>query len=249
MVKKVIIVSRHFPPMNTMAAKRYGYMCKYMHEYGWEPYVIASYARNGGYLESKTDLDIPVGRDHIQRIGMMGIVYPIDNLLYSLLFENVNRYGSLRVFERSSWGWLEKVKKDLKEIDIEGVKLVLGTYPSVENLLVARYISRKYGIPYVVDIRDLMSDYKEGVSQGVKARFFETMTERIIISSSKGVVCTTNGGDIKKSPWRLSIMGGTIQLGIHMIIVIRMRMNIYITLEAFMTIGWKVLNVYYRPFH
>ena len=59
-MKKVLIVSSHFPPLNSMAAKRYGYMCKYMEENGFIPYVLTKRERGGGYLNSKLDLEIPI---------------------------------------------------------------------------------------------------------------------------------------------------------------------------------------------
>lgn len=47
-MKKLLIISSHFPPLNTMAAKRYGYMCKYMKKNGYDPYIITTRSRGGG---------------------------------------------------------------------------------------------------------------------------------------------------------------------------------------------------------
>lgn len=77
--EKVLIVSSHFPPLNSMAAKRYGYMCKYMEENGFIPYVLTKRAREGGYLNSKFDLEIPIEEEHIYKVGDLGIEYPIKN--------------------------------------------------------------------------------------------------------------------------------------------------------------------------
>ena len=41
-MKKILIVSYYFPPLNLIAAKRYGTMCKYFEEYGFEPYIITT---------------------------------------------------------------------------------------------------------------------------------------------------------------------------------------------------------------
>ena len=38
-MKKILIVSYYFPPLNAMASKRYGYMCKYFRENGYEPEI------------------------------------------------------------------------------------------------------------------------------------------------------------------------------------------------------------------
>ena len=68
-MKKLLIVSAHFPPLNTMASKRYGYMCKYMEKYGFEPYILTTRPRGGGYLNSKLDLEVPLSEERIIRIG------------------------------------------------------------------------------------------------------------------------------------------------------------------------------------
>ena len=72
-MKNVLIVSAHFPPLNTMAAKRYGYMCKYMEENGYKPYILTQRARGGAYLNVKMDLALPVFKEQIIRIGELGI--------------------------------------------------------------------------------------------------------------------------------------------------------------------------------
>ena len=46
-MKKVLIVSYFFPPLNIIAAKRYGTMSKYFIKNGYEPYVLTTTVKEG----------------------------------------------------------------------------------------------------------------------------------------------------------------------------------------------------------
>ncbi len=41
-MRKVLIISYYFPPINMLASKRYGTMCKYLEENGYKPYVLTT---------------------------------------------------------------------------------------------------------------------------------------------------------------------------------------------------------------
>lgn len=192
--KKILIVSVHFPPLNTMASKRYGYMCKYFEENGYEPYILTARARGGGYLNAGLDMPIPLEDRRIVCIGDLGITYPITNfvwnwIVYKYKFQNINS----RIIEEESLGWYEKVKKELDIQQFSDVDIVLGTFPSIGNLLAARYIAKRIRRPFVAEIRDLMSDYEEGCNRSRFVKSWEVQVEKEILKKSAGIVTVTKG--------------------------------------------------------
>lgn len=69
-MKKILIVSYYFPPLNLIAAKRYGTMCKYFEEYGFEPYIITT-KHDRAFIEwnVRFDLKLPVSQKQIIQLG------------------------------------------------------------------------------------------------------------------------------------------------------------------------------------
>ncbi len=193
-MKKLLIISSHFPPLNTMAAKRYGYMCKYMKKNGYDPYIITTRSRGGGYLNSKLDLEVPISEEKIIRIGDLGINYPcLESEINEVLYKYSTDGVSSRIIEEQSLGWYYKVKKELNINKLKDIDVVLGTFPSIGNVLVARYIAEKLDKPFVVEIRDLISDYNEGYNKNESYQKIELQLENKLLKDASGIVAVTSG--------------------------------------------------------
>ena len=193
-MKKVLIVSSHFPPLNSMAAKRYGYMCKYMEENGFIPYVLTKRAREGGYLNSKFDLEIPIEEEHIYKVGDLGIEYPIKKPFYNMVVYKYKKCNvPSRIIDEESLGWYEKVKSDFDIKNVRNVDIVIGTFPSIENVLIAKYIAQKIHKPYIVEVRDLISDYEENNQRDNKWQRREVYMEKKLLSKAAGIIAVTDG--------------------------------------------------------
>lgn len=177
-----------------MAAKRYGFMCKYFNENGYEPYILSVRARGGGYLNAKLDLSMPVKEKNVIRIGDLGIIYPIYNPATNIILHEYNARKKIsRIMDAEGIGWYEKVKKGLDTSKLPDVDLVLGTFPAIGNILVAKYISRKLHKPFVAEIRDLISDYEEGFEKTEFEKRLELFIEKKIINPADGIVTVTEG--------------------------------------------------------
>lgn len=192
--RKILIVSNHFPPLNTMASKRYGYMCKYFEDNGYEPYILTARPRSGGYLDAKLDLEVPIASSHIIRMGDLGIVYPINNPWKNLLIHEYKCHNiRSRIVDEEAIGWYEKIKEEIDIRKFLDFDLVLGTFPFIGNLMTAYYIAKKIKKPFVIEIRDLMSDYTEGFDRSGLERKFELMREQRILRKADGIVAVTEG--------------------------------------------------------
>lgn len=193
-MKKVLIVSYYFPPINIVAARRYGIMCKYFKRYGYEPYIITTnHDRNSGW-DVCLDLELPVEREKIIRIGTPKRNYEIDHPFWNVLMDVMDA-GKLvsRTLTRNSIGWYRKVKESADLGKIRDMDLIIGTYPPMENLYVAYYLSRKLKCPYIVDVRDLISDYTDKTEGNKTCRWLDQRIERFIMNNAGGIVTVTPG--------------------------------------------------------
>lgn len=194
-MKKVIVVSEHFPPLNSIAAKRYGYMGKYFEEYGYDMRVITMRTHTGSFLGTKNEISVPIEEEKIIRIGTMGVSYPIHLLPIALIVERYRKKGRIsRIINGNAWGWYEKVKKEIDLDKLCDSDIVIGSFPSVGSLLVARYISKELQIPFVAEIRDLISDFPE---EGYRKNDFEIVQdiieEKILLRDVDLIVTVTKG--------------------------------------------------------
>lgn len=191
--KKVLIISEHFPPLNSMASKRYGIMGRYLDGYQYRPYVITAKQKKGSFLSAKLDLDVPFSEQRILRIGETGLYYPVRNLAVMLLLDYIEkRKWESRVVDRT-YGWYEKVRQEVDWQQYKDVDVVLGTYPSMCNLLIARYAAKKLRKPLVIEIRDLISDYREVENGKKRTLLADRFLERLIIGNAAGIVTVTKG--------------------------------------------------------
>lgn len=193
-MKKVLIVSYHFPPLNSMAAKRYGYMCKYLEDYGYEANILTQRPRSAGYLDAKLELSVSVESNKVCRIGALGVSYPIHNFLINLILYHMRKKGiASRVLNEMAIGWYEKVKNEIDLEKYKDIDIVIGTFPAIENVLVGKYIARKLNIPFVAEIRDLITDYEEGINKDYWSRKVDKYIENSILSKVAGIVSVTTG--------------------------------------------------------
>lgn len=184
-MKKVLIVSWYFAPCSRMGAKRFGIMCKYFMENGYEPYVIttsSSYTKGG----AKSDLEIPISSENIFEIN----VDKEENFLMQIILWI---FKILKLHSRAvdaSYMWYKSV---IKTLDIEQLKniafdIVIGTYDPMADLCIAKYLSKKLRCKYIIDIRDFISDEKE-TTEGKRRTFkLDYVIEKLALSHADGIV-------------------------------------------------------------
>lgn len=194
-MKKVLIVSYNFPPLNTIASKRYGIMCKYFEQYGYEPYILTT-RHDRNYIEwnVRFDLDLPVKEEHIIRLGKSRDNYAVSNKLIRFIIYLLEK-GKIAsaTLDARAFGWYEEVKKSIDLEKIRDVDIIIGTHPEMGNLYVARYLSNQIGCPYIIDIRDLISDYKEVPDCCKNIRWVDRIIEKAILGKARGIVTVTPG--------------------------------------------------------
>lgn len=193
-MKKVLVVSYYFPPINMMAAKRYGTMCRYFEKNGYEPYVITTEHIRSKGLDVKMELEHTLDESHVIRIGRTNKNNVVKSFYGKWLLNILQRGRYIsRTFTEGSFGWYEKVKENIDLEKLHNIDIIIGTFPPMENLFVAYYLAQKLKIPYIADIRDLISDYTETGDGYRSAEKVDRIVERYILSKAGGIITVTPG--------------------------------------------------------
>lgn len=202
MSKKVIIISKAFPPTNSMEAKRLGYMGRYMQQYGYIPYVLTE------KIDTKIHVSGPCGKigfldtDMIEEKRIMRVDTPLkENCICNFFVSQFVRITksmrlSFRSIDESGFCWYESCKKAYQNGELAIFKdadLIICTFPGVGAVYTARYFSKKMKIPYIVDIRDLMSQYADTDEGWKKSKYLDLLMEKWLLTPAIALTTTTRG--------------------------------------------------------
>lgn len=193
-MKKVLIVSYYFPPLNTIAAKRYGTMCKYFRQNGYDAYVLTTTLKECQFLSAKRDLELPIPKEKIIRIGK-GERYGKAETERILLLEAILKKYKLdfRTISIEDLFWYKNVKRTCKLAELKDIDIVIGTYGPIGNVYIAKYIAKKLGCPCILDIRDLISEWQEAPEGYKRCMKIDNILEKMLLSSTDGIVTVTEG--------------------------------------------------------
>lgn len=188
-MKKVLIVSNYFPPINAIASKRFGVMCRYFQEFGYESYILTVNPSNIYVNGAQMDLEVPIDEKRITRIGNFGETDPIQQWYYQFFFKILEKKRFFFVsLDRQSVAWTERVKKEIDLSKFKDIDIVIGTFGIMGNIMIADYISHKLGCPFVADLRDLISDYRDSTMNRRKRLFLlERIVERQKLYRAAGI--------------------------------------------------------------
>lgn len=204
----ILIISFCFPPYNVVGSLRTGKMAKYLHRMGHDVRVVA--AADPSFPQTMP-LEIP--RRIVQYSKWLDINAPrlwfpllksIDNSVGQSPVGNENRnskaMGSLKKIYRSFtnipdkyMGWYpyacSKIREQMAKWKPD---VIYASGPPFISLVVASRVSKKAGIPWVAELRDLWVDnhYRDYF------RFRNTIDrfiERKVLSSAQGIVTVTPG--------------------------------------------------------
>ncbi|NBH71169.1 hypothetical protein D3Z51_03810 [Clostridiaceae bacterium] len=193
-MKKVLIISYFFPPVNTMASKRYGTMCKYFEENGYIPYVLTTKYDVTMRRNIMLDCELPINKKNIIRIGSVRHNTEAVGLGWIMMSGLLNdwKYYS-RTIEIGVMGWCNKVKSEIDLESLRDIDVIIGTFPQMVNLSVALYLSRKLRVPFIAEVRDLISDYSETPLGFKHAFLIDRIMERNILQRAAAIITVTSG--------------------------------------------------------
>lgn len=182
MVKRVLMVAFHYPPLRgSSGIQRTLKFSKYLPEFGWEPIVLTAHQRAYSSL----------GNDQINEISKQ-ISYRAFALDTSRHLSFKGRYpGFLSLPDRWVSWWLGAVPLGLYLIKKYQPDIIWSTYPIATAHLIGHSLSRLTGIPWVSDFRDPMVD--EVYPFDPLTRRTHLWIERKAVNRSSRIVLTTPG--------------------------------------------------------
>lgn len=189
-MKHVLILCDQFPPA---FGPRMGYLCKYLKQNGWHPTVVSEYLPDETFAFLKGDTDVSFIRYH--RSGSR--VEWLKVLLLELFFGYKNRRMAQEAEKK-----LQQQRYDV---------LLCSTYRSFP-LSAARKIARKYRLPFVVDLRDIIEQYSncEYIAHPLPKLFgAEKLIARLFRSHNlrqRNKVLRRADSVTTVSPWHVSVL-------------------------------------------
>lgn len=193
-MRKVLIISYYFPPLNMIASKRYGTMCKYLEKYGYQPYIITTNPDTSCYWKVGFDLALPVDPEQIIRIGRMKDSVRIKSKDVRLLLRIMKKLKiQSRTITGSSIEWFKEVRKNVNISQLQDMDIIIGTFPPMENLFIANYLSKKLNCPYVAEVRDFISDYTEKNRRPFIENTIDRFMEKKFLGEAEGIISVTPG--------------------------------------------------------
>ena len=168
-MKKVIIVSYHFPPYGGKAVQRASKLAKYLPEFGWKPVIFTMPLDEHGVpvdytLLEELPLDIEIYRPPFRNWRKL-IPYSIRKHLFSPLPDGY-RY------------WIDAVENRLIQIiKTKGTHALITTSPTHSAHLLGLRAKLKTGIPWVADFRDPWTGHPDfsAKKHADKLRIMETV--------------------------------------------------------------------------
>ena len=165
-MKNILIICDAFPPAFN---PRMGYLCKYLPELGWKPIIVSEYSPQKIFDNLSRSEDIEYINFFWKNNG------EINKLKYLFIFfaELFVNYKNI-VIKRTS----EKIIKQ-HDISIILSSVSWRAFPA----LTAKWLGKKYNIPYIVDCRDIYEQFpnREYTSKFfLKASFLSNMVDFIV---------------------------------------------------------------------
>lgn len=155
MSKRVLFITQFFYPRGSPQTHRVAKTAKYLPQYGWEPVVICEEST------PESSMDYPHEDSSLVGCRICETVYASRRIpaegtvmggIYRLLMRGIPQY-----FPRSLYRALQgAADRRAAQGDIDAI---VATSPIPMTLTVAARLSRKYGIPWVADFRDLPGEH------------------------------------------------------------------------------------------
>jgi glycosyltransferase involved in cell wall biosynthesis len=146
---KVLIVAYHFPPQaGSSGSLRSLKYCRYLSEFGWHPVVLAPHPRAYEQIDEKSLSSVPEGVPVIRSFAM-------DTKKHMGIGGRYLRYMALP----DRWvSWVfGGVPTGLRAVREHQVDVLYSTFPIMSAALIGLWIQRFTGLPWVLDLRDPMS--------------------------------------------------------------------------------------------
>jgi glycosyltransferase involved in cell wall biosynthesis len=183
MMKKVLVIAYHYPPLGGGGVFRTLKFTKYLPQFGFKPYVLT--VKNAMY--------------HIRDPSLLEDIHPEvrvirtfswEHKLFAMPFYRLRTTPKWIFIPEINIGWLPfAVYRGKKLIEEEGIDIIYATAPVYTSLLIGYLIKRKTGKPLVIDFRDPWTDNPFAkYPTKLHERIEKKMEEKIVTSADYVIV-------------------------------------------------------------
>ncbi|MFC1907293.1 glycosyltransferase [Chloroflexota bacterium] len=168
-MKKVLIITYHFPPRRTVGSLRLLGLAKYLPEFGWETIILTA------TLPSRPDPQFKVlEAQYHDSLGPLKRLFKIDseqNLMSqiaqlkeimkmraekSLLDLILTAIGEVSAYPDPQKGWRHSAVRTGEDIlRQESIDVMISSSPPATSHIIAKELKEKYKVPWVAEFRDL----------------------------------------------------------------------------------------------
>ncbi len=168
-MKKVLIVTYHFPPRSTVGSLRPAGLAKYLPESGWEAVILT--ARLPGrpapefkVIETRYDDSFGFGKRFLGIDSEQNLMTQIAQLKRKLHIRSeksaldflLAAWGEVAAYPDPQKGWRAfAVGAGSDFLQQESVNAMISTSSPVTSHIVAKELREKHDVPWVADLRDL----------------------------------------------------------------------------------------------
>lgn len=164
-LRNVLVIAYYFPPMGLSGVQRTLKFVKYLPQFGWQPTVLTVtptgyFAQDYTLLEEINPLHIDIVRvgslDPNRLFRKKGVVK-----MPSEMWRKILTYLSDVFFvPDNKIGWKHKAVKAASELFTQKkFDIIFATAPPFTDFLIGMQLSRKFGVPLVIDYRDAWHEY------------------------------------------------------------------------------------------
>lgn len=197
---RLLLVSYHFPPFNSVGAVRPGKFAKYMHEQGHTVHVLTcsnpavviglplEVPSKNVHSVSAWSMNTPVqwllgGRDKVAQSGYMPVRVGRGWLRFLGRW-----YKTLLHWPDAEAGWIRAAKvKGMDLLAQHKFDLIYVSAPCYSGLIVGASLSREAGVPWVAEFRDLWSE-NHNYALPMWRRYMDRGWEQRLLKSASALV-------------------------------------------------------------
>ncbi|HZW38111.1 MAG TPA: glycosyltransferase [Ignavibacteriaceae bacterium] len=161
---KVLVLAYYFPPLGLSGVQRTTKFVKYMKDYNWEPVVLTTdiigyYAYDYTLLKELEEKNIHIERVSGNNINSLLSKKKIIKMPPEILRKIFSRLSSIFYVPDNKTNWSKKAYQKAKELlSKEHFDLIFVSGPPFSAFNTGLKLKNEFGIPLVVDYRDLWLD-------------------------------------------------------------------------------------------
>jgi hypothetical protein len=184
-MRRILVASYYFPPVNIIAAKQARDLLSFMPKYGWEPFVLTT--RSEGDLPVsfpeknilRFGLNCDSGKQFVAAEGNRGIPKWL-RLPYSIYRKLGLEIVSL---DRFIFSWGREALRHFAEIERIHPHLIMGICYPASSFWLAKILAKKIRRPWVAAYQDPLSHWNHSSSAWIKA--LDRKLEKFLVKGAR----------------------------------------------------------------